>query len=246
MARPPVATRWRACRWFYEQQHDHPVVGIPAGADYKTWEEYFAYRRERWMPLLPRRARGDVLNRHGEARCSSTRFSLRSTRRRRRGYRGVLCGVWPISSVRWRRASSIWPPLILIRPIARSRAARGALVDRDPASGLRNGRSWRVSSRARGLHGFDGLLATGASTMPSASAQSRPWSCRRSSSIPAMAIGLGVGRPSRAFLGLTLVAEPSLAPGELGGGWAAIQTCSRETLHSPSAVRPPTAQALRC
>ena len=60
-----LARQWhlagRACRWFYEQQPDHPVVGIPAGADYKTWEEYFAYRRERWMAFTAETARGDVL-----------------------------------------------------------------------------------------------------------------------------------------------------------------------------------------
>jgi len=39
-----LARQWqqtgRACRWFYEEQPDHPVVGIPPGADHATWEEY--------------------------------------------------------------------------------------------------------------------------------------------------------------------------------------------------------------
>jgi hypothetical protein len=60
-----IARQWQLashpCRWFYEQQHDHPVVGIPAGADYKTWEEYFDYRRERWMAFTADTARGDAL-----------------------------------------------------------------------------------------------------------------------------------------------------------------------------------------
>jgi hypothetical protein len=47
-----LARQWqrtdRACRWLHEHQPDHPVVGIPAGARYETWEEYFEYRRDRW------------------------------------------------------------------------------------------------------------------------------------------------------------------------------------------------------
>src|SRR2546427_10056842 len=60
-----VSRQWqlpcRTWRWFYEQQPHHPVVDIPAGADYKTWEEYFAYRRERWMAFTAEAARSDAL-----------------------------------------------------------------------------------------------------------------------------------------------------------------------------------------
>jgi hypothetical protein len=51
----------RACRWLYEQQPDHPVVGIPAGAEYPTWEDYFAYRRARWTAFAAGTARDDTL-----------------------------------------------------------------------------------------------------------------------------------------------------------------------------------------
>jgi hypothetical protein len=37
------------------------LVGISAGADYKTWEKYFDYRRERWMAFATETARGDAL-----------------------------------------------------------------------------------------------------------------------------------------------------------------------------------------
>src|SRR5947209_1177502 len=61
-----LARQWqvagRACRWFYEQQPDHPVVGIPTGAEYETWEEYFAYRRERWSAFASAAAAGHGLS----------------------------------------------------------------------------------------------------------------------------------------------------------------------------------------
>jgi hypothetical protein len=38
---------------------DHPVVGIPAGAEYGTWDEYFAYRRERWTTFVADAAQSD-------------------------------------------------------------------------------------------------------------------------------------------------------------------------------------------
>ena len=52
----------RACRWFYEQQPNHPVVGIPTGAVYETWQEYFAYRRERWSVFAADVEAGNVLS----------------------------------------------------------------------------------------------------------------------------------------------------------------------------------------
>src|SRR5438132_1407057 len=60
-----LARQWqvagRPCRWIYEQQPDHPVVGIPTGADYDTWEEYFAYRRDRWSALAAEAVTGYTL-----------------------------------------------------------------------------------------------------------------------------------------------------------------------------------------
>ena len=61
-----LARQWqaagRACRWFYEKQPDHPVVGIPTGADYETWEDYFAYRRQRRSAFAAEAAAGNTLS----------------------------------------------------------------------------------------------------------------------------------------------------------------------------------------
>ena len=38
----------RPCRWFYEQQQPHPVVGLEAGADFPTWDGYYDDRVRRW------------------------------------------------------------------------------------------------------------------------------------------------------------------------------------------------------
>lgn len=60
-----LARQWqvasRACRWLYEQHPAHPVVGVPTGAVYKTWDEYFAYRSERWRAFTSETARGSAV-----------------------------------------------------------------------------------------------------------------------------------------------------------------------------------------
>jgi hypothetical protein len=51
----------RPARWFYEQQADHPVVGIPTGAEYPTWGPYFDYRRARWAAFVAEARHDDAV-----------------------------------------------------------------------------------------------------------------------------------------------------------------------------------------
>ena len=214
-----LARQWqlagRACRWFYEQQHDHPVVGIPAGADYKTWEEYFAYRRERWMAFTAEAARGDMLI---VMESALLQYSIFVTLRRGVAAEIIVAFLRSVADI--------------IRPLA-PRLVYLATPDPDTAyrtiTGQRGGRSLIETLlpayetgeageffRARGLHGFDGLLAywrehnaiceRAIETLELQTLVVDPrdgdWSWRRAA----------IAR----FLGLALVAEPSLAPGELG------------------------------
>src|SRR2546425_11635423 len=106
-----LARQWqlagRTCRWFYEQQPHHPVVDIPAGADYKTWEEYFAYRRERWMAFTAETARGDALI---VMESALFQYPVFFTLRRGVAPEVIVAFLRSVatSSVPWRRASSIW------------------------------------------------------------------------------------------------------------------------------------------
>ena len=157
-----LARQWqlagRACRWFYEQQPDHPVVGIPAGTDYKTWEEYFAYRRERWMAFTAETARGDALI---VMESALFQYPVFVTLRR---------GVAPEVIVAFLRSVAD-----IIRPLA-PRLVYLAAPDPDMTyrviTARRGGTAYTETVlpayetgeegeffRARGLHGFDGLLA---------------------------------------------------------------------------------------
>jgi hypothetical protein len=148
----------RSCRWFYEQQHDHPVVGIPAGADYETWEEYFEYRRERWTALTAEAARSDALTVMESALLQYPVFVM------------LRRGVAPDVIVAFLRSVAD-----IIRPLA-PRLVYLATADADTAYrttiARRGGRAliekllpaYETGEageffRARGLHGLDGLVA---------------------------------------------------------------------------------------
>src|SRR2546428_1927896 len=148
----------RTCRWLYEQQPHHPVVDIPAGADYKTWEEYFAYRRERWMAFTAETARGDALI---VMESALFQYPVFVTLRR---------GVAPEVIVAFLRSVAD-----IIRPLA-PRLVYLAAADPDMtyrAITARRGGTAYIEAvlpayetgeageffRARGLHGFEGLLA---------------------------------------------------------------------------------------
>ena len=157
-----LARQWqlagRACRWFYEQQPDHPVVGIPAGADYKTWEEYFAYRRERWMAFRAETARGDALI---ATESALLQYPVFVTLRR---------GVAPEIIVAFLRSvadiiRSLAPRLVYLaapdpdltyRAITARRGVTAYIETVLPA--YETGEAGEFF-RGRGLHGFDGLLA---------------------------------------------------------------------------------------
>src|SRR2546428_440332 len=148
----------RTCRWLYEQQPHHPVVDIPAGADYKTWEEYFAYRRERWMAFTAEAARSDALI---VMESALLQYPVFVTLRR---------GVAPEVIIAFLRSVAD-----IVRPLA-PRLVYLAAPDPDVAyraiTACRGGAAYIETVlpayetgeageffRVRALHGFDGLLA---------------------------------------------------------------------------------------
>jgi hypothetical protein len=147
----------RSCRWFYEQQHDHPVVGIPVGADYKTWEAYFEYRRERWTALTAETARSDALTVMESALLQYPVFVM------------LRRGVAPDVIVAFLRSVAdiirpLAPRLVYLATPDPARAYR-TLTDRRGGAALierllpayETGEAGTFF-RARGLHGFDGLV----------------------------------------------------------------------------------------
>ena len=157
-----LARQWqlagRACRWLYEQQPDHPVVGIPAGADYKTWEKYFAYRRERWMAFTAETMQGDALV---VMESALLQYPVFVTLRR---------GVAPEVIVAFLRSVAdiirpLAPRLIYLAAPDPDMAYRAITARRGGAAlieimlpAYETGEAGEFF-RARGLHGFDGLLA---------------------------------------------------------------------------------------
>lgn len=157
-----LARQWqvagRTCRWLYEQQPDHPVVGIPVGADYTTWEEYFAYRRERWSAFTAKTAREHALTIMESA---LLQYPVFVTLRR---------GVAPETIVAFLRSVAdivrpLAPRLVYLKASDPETTYRGIIARRGGAALIETllpayetgepGEFFRV----RGLHGFDGLLA---------------------------------------------------------------------------------------
>jgi hypothetical protein len=157
-----LARQWqlagRACRWYYEQQADHPVVGIPAGAEYKTWEEYFAYRRERWLAFTVEAARGDALIVLESALLQYPVFVML-----RRGVAAevIIAFLRSVADI----IRSLAPRLVYLAapdPDVAYRAIiarrRGAAAIEAMLAAYETGEAGEFF-RARGLQGFDGLLA---------------------------------------------------------------------------------------
>jgi hypothetical protein len=157
-----LARQWqlagRGCRWFYEQQHDHPVVGIPSGGDYKTWEEYFDDRRERWVSFTAETERGNALIVMESALLQYPVFVML-----RRGLSAevmvaFLKGVADI-------IRALAPRLVYLAAPDPDAAYRTVMAQRGGAAlietllpAYETGDAGEFF-RARGLHGFDGLLA---------------------------------------------------------------------------------------
>lgn len=157
-----LARQWqlggRACRWFYEQQSDHPVVGIPMGADYKTWEEYFAYRRERWLAFAADASTAQPLSIMESALLQYPVFVML-----RRGVATDTIVAFLLSVADIIRPLA--PRLVYLKTSDPDRAYRGIIARRGGAAlvdtllpAYETGEAGEFF-RARGLHGLDGLLA---------------------------------------------------------------------------------------
>ena len=213
-----LARQWqragRACRWLHEQQPDHPVVGIPAGAAYATWDDYFAYRRGRWTAFVADLERTDEIV---ILESALLQYSIFVTLRR-----GVA-------------AHAIVDYLAGVADIIRPAAPRLVhLAAPDPDAAYRMITAYRGGAacveailpqyedgdageffRARGLRGFDGLLAYW---------REHNAVCERA--LPALDVDTLVVDPRQGdwpwrraaiarFLGLTVAAEPSPSAAEL-------------------------------
>jgi len=157
-----LARQWqvagRPCRWIYEQQPDHPVVGIPTGADYDTWEEYFAYRRDRWSALAAEAVTGYTLTIMESALLQYPVFVML-----RRGLAADTIVAFLVSVADIIRPLA--PRLVYLKTLDPEMTYRAIIARRGGAAfvetllpAYETGEAGEFF-RARGLHGFDGLLA---------------------------------------------------------------------------------------
>ncbi len=134
------------------------MVGIPAGANYKTWEEYFDYRRERWIALAAEATRSDTLTVMESALLQYPVFVM------------LRRGVAPDVIVAFLRTVAdiirpLAPRLVYLATPDPERAYR-TVIDRRGGAALierllpayETGEAGAFF-HARGLHGFDGLVA---------------------------------------------------------------------------------------
>ncbi len=157
-----LARQWQfsghACHWFYEQQPDHPVVGIPAGADYETWADYFAYRRERWSAFTADAAAGDGLSIMESALLQYPVFVML---RRAVASDTIVAFLQSVADT----IRPLAPRLVYLKAPDPETAYRAVIARRGGAALIKTmlpayetgeaGEFFRV----RSLHGFEGLLA---------------------------------------------------------------------------------------
>jgi hypothetical protein len=157
-----LARQWqvagRACGWFYEQQPDHPVVGIPAGADYKTWEAYFAYRRQRWSAFAAETARGRALS---IVESALLQYPVFVTLRRGVATETIVAFLRSVADI----IRPLAPRLVYLQAPDPDTTYRAIIARRGGVAlietllpAYETGEAGEFF-RARGLHGFDGLLA---------------------------------------------------------------------------------------
>lgn len=153
-----AAIQWRrggrACRWLYEQEPDHPLVGQPAGVEYRTWDDYYEVHTGRWAAFVAAAGQADDVTIVESALLQYQVFAM------------LRNGAEPEAIVAFiRRLGAVIQPLAPRLVYFRAPDPDAAYRDISARRGERalQGvlRYYEGSdfARQRGLYGFDGMLA---------------------------------------------------------------------------------------
>ena len=153
-----LALQWqrqgRPCRWFYEQQPLHPVIGLPAGVEYDTWDEYFAARIELWSRFTAAaRGRDELI----VLESALLQYPVFVTLRRQVEPDVIVGFITRIAAV----IAPLAPRLVYFHVNDPDTSYRAITARRGPAAAERVVQAMETTDFAmqRGLRGFDGLLA---------------------------------------------------------------------------------------